>query len=100
MDCIHTCIVFADRLEVQSPGALPNGVTVEKAKEGLRVPRNPNIVSILRDYDFMEHRGTGIRRKVIPLSVAHNGTEPQFDATEDYFRAILRKGTERVTGSR
>ena len=64
------------------------------------MPRNPNIVSILRDYDFMEHRGMGIRRKVIPLSVAHNGTEPQFDATEDYFRAILRKGTERVTGSR
>ena len=58
--------VYADRLEVQSPGALPNGVTVEKAKEGLRVPRNPNIVNILRDYDFMEHRGMGIRRKVIP----------------------------------
>ena len=58
--------VFADRLEVQSPGSLPNGVTIEKAKEGLRVPRNPNIVNILRDYDFMEHRGMGIRRKVIP----------------------------------
>ena len=33
--------VFADRLEVLSPGSLPNGVTVEKAKEGLRVPRIP-----------------------------------------------------------
>ena len=92
--------VYADRLEVQSPGALPNGVTVEKAKEGLRVPRNPNIVNILRDYDFMEHRGMGIRRKVIPLTRAHNGTEPEFDATEDYFKVTLRKGTKAVPRSR
>ena len=84
--------VFADRLEVHSPGSLPNGITVEKAKEGLRVPRNPNIVNILRDYDFMEHRGMGIRRKVIPLTRAQNGTDPEFDATEDYFRVTLRKG--------
>ena len=86
--------VFADRLEVHSPGSLPNGVTVEKAKDGLRVPRNPNIVNLLRDYEFMEHRGMGIRRKVIPLTRAHNGTEPEFDATEDYFRVTLRKGTQ------
>ena len=92
--------VFADRLEVQSPGSLPNGVTIEKAKEGLRVPRNPNIVNILRDYDFMEHRGMGIRRKVIPLTRAHNGTEPEFDATEDYFKVTLRKGPKAVPGSR
>ena len=83
--------VFADRLEVLSPGALPNGVTVEKAKEGLRVPRNPNIVNILRDYHFMEHRGMGIRRKVIPLTRAHNGTDPEFEATEDYFKVTIRK---------
>ena len=92
--------LFDDRLEVQSPGALPNGVTVEKAKEGLRVPRNPNIVNILRDYDFMEHRGMGIRRKVIPLTRAHNGTDPEFDATEDYFKVTLRKGTKAAPGSR
>lgn len=87
--------VFADRLEVHSPGALPNGVTVEKAKEGLRVPRNPNLVNILRDYDFMEHRGMGIRRKVIPLTRAHNGTEPEFEATDDYFKVILRRAPAR-----
>ena len=92
--------VFADRLEVHSPGSLPNGVTVEKAKEGLRVPRNPNIVNILRDYDYMEHRGMGIRRKVIPLTRAHNGTDPEFDATEDYFKVTLRKEARPAPGSR
>ena len=80
--------VFADRLEVRSPGSLPNGVT------------NPNIVNILRDYDFLEHRGMGIRRKVIPLTRAHNGTDPEFDATEDYFRVTLRKEVRPAPGSR
>ena len=92
--------VFADRLEVVSPGSLPNGVTVEKAKQGLRMPRNPNVVNILRDYDFMEHRGMGIRRKVIPLTRAHNGTDPKFDATEDYFKVTLRKEARPATGVR
>jgi len=91
--------VYADRLEVHSPGALPNGVTVEKAKDGLRVPRNSNIVNILRDYDYMEHRGMGIRRKVIPLTRAHNGTDPDFDATEDYFKVTLRKEATPAPGS-
>ena len=92
--------VFADRLEVESPGSLPNGVTIEKAKEGLRVPRNPNIVNILRDYDFIEHRGMGIRRKVIPLTRSHNRTEPEFEATEDYFKVTLRKGVQPAEGAR
>ena len=92
--------VFADRLEVESPGSLPNGVTIEKAKEGLRVPRNPNIVNILRDYDFIEHRGMGIRRKVIPLTRSHNRTEPEFEATEDYFKVTLRKGAQPAEGAR
>ena len=91
--------VYANRLEVHSPGALPNGVTVEKAKDGLRVPRNSNIVNILRDYDYMEHRGMGIRRKVIPLTRAHNGTDPEFDATEDYFKVTLRKEAKPAAGS-
>ena len=90
--------VYANRLEVHSPGALPNGVTVEKAKDGLRVPRNSNIVNILRDYDYMEHRGMGIRRKVIPLTRAHNGTDPEFDATEDYFKITLWKEARPAAG--
>ncbi len=81
--------VYANRMEVISPGALPNGCTVEKVKAGLRVPRNSNMVNILRDYGFMEHLGTGIRRKVIPLMKEHNGTEPEFEATEDYFKVTL-----------
>ncbi len=41
---------YADRLEVISPGALQNSMTVAKMIAGQRSPRNPLIMEILRDY--------------------------------------------------
>ncbi len=86
--------VYKNRMEIKSPGALPNGMTVAKIKAGERTSRNRKIVDIFRDYGFVEDRGMGIRRKVIPLTVKHCGREPIFDATEDYFKVILHKREE------
>lgn len=83
--------LYADRMEIISPGALVNGMTIDKLKAGQRVSRNNNIVSVLRDCGLMEHQGMGIRRKVIPLMKKHNDTEPVFEATEDYFKVTLWK---------
>ncbi len=85
---------YANRLEIISPGALVNGMTIEKLKAGQRTPRNNNIVSVLRDYSLMEHHGMGIRRKVLPLMRQHNHPEPVFEATDDYFKVILWKKSE------
>ncbi|MXW14414.1 MAG: hypothetical protein F4120_06740 [Rhodothermaceae bacterium] len=42
---------YKDRLEIISPGPPPNGVTMEKMKEGIvRVTRNGLIKKILRSY--------------------------------------------------
>ena len=84
-------VVYRDRMEVTSPGALPNGMTVDKIRFGQQSPRNTHIVRILRDYGLMDDRGMGIRRKVIPLMRERNGTEPHFEATDDYFRVTLWK---------
>ncbi|MDX8549684.1 putative DNA binding domain-containing protein [Methanospirillum sp. J.3.6.1-F.2.7.3] len=75
---------YKDRIEIISPGALPNSMTVEKMIAGQRSPRNPLIVEILRDYGYVESRGMGVRTKVIPLMKMNNKTEPVFQATEDY----------------
>ena len=83
--------VYNNRMEVVSPGALPNGMTIKKLKAGQRVPRNHNIINVLRDYGLMEHQGMGIRRAVMPSMLKHNGTEPEFEATEDLFRVTLWK---------
>lgn len=83
---------YADRLEVLSPGALQNSMTVEKMVAGQRSPRNPLIVDVLRDYGYVDARGMGVRNKIIPLLLEHNGTEPEFIVTEDHLRLVLRSG--------
>jgi ATP-dependent DNA helicase RecG len=77
-------VAYADRLEVKSPGALPNGMTVEKMLAGQRSPRNPRIVDVLRDCGYVDARGMGVRGKVVPLLRRENGVDPEFEATEDY----------------
>lgn len=84
---------YADRLEVLSPGALPNSMTVEKMVAGQRSPRNPLIVEVLRDYGYADARGMGVRRKILPLLREHNGTEPEFEATEDHLRVVMHVGS-------
>lgn len=80
---------YADRMEVISPGALQNTMTVEKMIAGQRSPRNPLIVDVLRDYGYVDARGMGVRTKVIPLMRQQNHAEPIFEATDDYLRTIL-----------
>ena len=84
--------LFADRLEVISPGRLPNGVTVEKMQEGFRAARNALLKEILRDYGYVEHLGMGVRRKIIEAMRVHNGTEVDLVEEDDRFIVRLWKG--------
>ena len=85
--------MFADRLEIQSPGSLPNNLTVE-SMETRQVTRNEALTSVLarlpvggirgsedRQY-FMERRGDGvpiIRRETWELC----GKLPEFQVIDD-----------------
>ena len=82
-------VAYADRLEILSPGALQNSMTIEKVLAGQRSPRNPIIVEVLRDYGYVDARGMGVRNKIIPLMREANGIEPRFEATEDHVRVVL-----------
>jgi len=79
--------IYSDRLEIISPGALPNTVTVEKMKAGVRVPRNPILLRTMQDCGYVEAMGMGVRA-IVRLMREHNGTEPEFIAGED--RLIVR----------
>ena len=83
---------YADRVEMLSPGALPNGMTVEKMLAGQRVPRNLLISEVLRDYRYADARGMGVLNKMVPLMRIHNGVDPEFEATDDHVRVTLRRG--------
>jgi len=56
--------IFDDRIELISPGALPNSITVENIRNGVSVMRNPLIASFATKADELPYRGigTGIRR--------------------------------------
>ena len=80
--------IYADRIEIESPGRLPNTVTVEGMKSGLRYARNQALVNVMRDYGYVDARGMGVRNKIIPGMREHNGTEP--DLIEEEYRFIVR----------
>ena len=79
---------YADRLEITSPGSLQNAMTIEKMLAGQRTARNPIIMEVMRDYGYVEQRGMGVRRKVVPLTREHAGQDAQFEATEDYLKVV------------
>lgn len=82
-------VVYQDRLEILSPGSLPNSMTIEKMKAGQRSPRNTIITEVLRDYGYVDNRGMGVRTKIIPLSKQYSGKEALFEASEDYLKTTL-----------
>lgn len=83
--------LYEDRLEVVSPGRLPNTVTVEKMKQGYRAARNELLKEILRDYGYVEYRGMGVRYRIIDAMRRHNGTEPDLIEEDDRFTVRLWK---------
>lgn len=83
--------LYGDRLEVVSPGRLPNTVTVAKMKQGYRAARNELLKEILRDYGYVEHRGMGVRNRILQPMRQHNGTEPDLVEDEDRFTVRLWK---------
>ena len=85
--------LYEDRLEIISPEKLPNGVTVEKIKQGRRVPRNGFLADILRDYGYIEHLGMGVPDKIIRSMQEHNGTEPDLIEDDDRFTVRLWKSS-------
>jgi ATP-dependent DNA helicase RecG len=84
--------IYADRLEVQSPGRLPNTITLEGMKSGARYARNQTLVNVMRDYRYVDARGMGVRNKIIPGMRAHNGTAPDFVVEESRVTVRLWKG--------
>ena len=73
--------IYGDRIEVISPGKLPNTITIERMKTGCRATRNELIKEVMRDYNYIDARGLGVPRKIIAGMKKHNDTEP--DLIED-----------------
>jgi ATP-dependent DNA helicase RecG len=80
--------IYDDRMEIVSPGRLPNGITPARMLSGCRAARNQLIKDVMRDYRYLENSGMGVPRKIVKCMREHNGTEPVL--IEDGERFILR----------
>lgn len=89
-------VSYSNRLDIVSPGALQNSMTVEKMLAGQRSPRNSIIVEIMRDYGYVDARGMGVRRKIVPLIRAATGEDARFEATDDYVCVSLPRNVQGV----
>lgn len=77
--------IFHNRLEIISPGKLPNSLTVEKIKQGLSVHRNPILNSICRRVLPYSGYGSGIKR-VVKLNPAVTFAD---DRDKEEFRCVI-----------
>lgn len=68
--------IFDDRMEIVSPGRLPNGITPARMLTGCRAARNQLLKDVMRDYRYLENSGMGVPRKIVKCMKEHNGTEP------------------------
>ena len=76
--------IFDNRIEIKSPGRLPNTVTIENIKFGFPLHRNPLIVSLLAKEHRMTEIGTGVPR-MIRLLKEYTNREPEFEERAQEF---------------
>ncbi|OHB70515.1 MAG: hypothetical protein A2W23_02885 [Planctomycetes bacterium RBG_16_43_13] len=69
--------VFDDRMEIQNPGMLPFGMTLDDMKAGVSKVRNRVIVRVLGALGLVEEWGSGYKR-VIEACRAGGYQEPEW----------------------
>ncbi len=79
---------FDDRLEVHSPGGLPNSVTVAKMKVSYSIPRNPLIVKFMENLRYLDGLGCGVPMMFREMK-ALGAKPPEIFADESQVRLTL-----------
>jgi len=85
--------IFDDRLEVENPGLLPFGLTVEDLFQGISKLRNRVIGRVFHDLGLIERWGSGVQRMTAACRAAGLST-PVLEEIGTRFRVTLR--TDRV----
>ena len=80
--------MFSDRIEIVSPGGLPEGVTKHDYLQGnLSIPRNPIVANVFFRLGYIERYGSGVPR--ILQEYADAQTSPRFDISDSCIKVTL-----------
>ncbi len=81
--------IFNDKIEIENPGGLPPGITIEDLKKPHRsILRNPKIANILYNRGYIEKWGIGTLQVLKKCLINGNG-EPIFNSNH-YFKATIK----------
>lgn len=87
--------LFDDRLEVENPGLLPFGITIEDIQRGVSKLRNRVIGRVFQELGLVEQWGSGIQRMI--AACRENGLDaPRFEEIGTHFRVTLSTVRRRV----
>ncbi|MCP4427282.1 MAG: hypothetical protein GY803_22565 [Chloroflexi bacterium] len=87
--------IFDDRLEIYSPGQLPNSVTLDNIRTHFSRPRNEIIARVLLNLGYVNILESGIPR-MIRLARQHSGKEPDLEVRDNLFFVRLWSRTDVV----
>jgi len=82
--------LFDDRLEVENPGLLPFGLTIDDIRQGISKLRNRVIGRVFRELGLIEQWGSGIQRMTVACREA-GLPEPRFEEVGWHFRVTILK---------
>ena len=83
--------IFDDRIEVWSPGSLPQGMTMELLQQDhFSVLRNPVLAELLYLTRYIEHWGTGIRNMKTWME-EYGLPQPEYKESSAHFITILKR---------
>lgn len=80
-------LLFADRLEVTSPGRLPNTVSLEKLQVGTSFARNPVLVRFMENLGYVDKLGRGL--PMVCQEARKIGRTVEFIESGEEFQVIL-----------
>jgi len=86
--------IFDDRMEVISPGSIPNGLTLKEV-EGKSIPRNTTITDLFRKADYIEKLGTGLKRMHEEM-LMHGLSRPRYTVTKAYFEVVFKGPGDKI----
>ena len=86
--------IFDNRIEILSPGHLPNSLTIEQAKHGISNIRNPILASFAAK--ILPYRGLG--NGILRALKAYPDIEFIDDREGNQFQVIIRRKSEKLSG--
>lgn len=86
--------IYDDRVEVISPGSIPQGLKLKQVK-GKSIPRNNLIHSLFKKIGYVEKSGSGLE-KMEKLMLEHGLQKPEYETSKVFFQVTFNGPQDKI----